>query len=84
MNSLRSWNALGKWSLFARLAAVGAFAGFAAWALVWVLDLVFQLGRPSAMALALAIPRGAIFGVVLALVLRVYWNRKQRPGGESR
>jgi len=75
MNSLRSWKSRGTWSLVVRLAALGAFAGFASWALVWVLDLMFRFGRPSAMALVLAIPRGAVFGVVLALVLRVYWNR---------
>jgi len=75
MNSLRSWNAKGRWSLVGLFAAVGAFAGLASWALVWILALLLQFGRPSFMALVLAVPRGAIFGVVLALVLRVYLNR---------
>ncbi len=75
MGSLRSWNAMGLWSLVVRLAAVGAFAGFVSWALVFVVGPLFDIGRPSTIALLLAIPRGAVFGVLLALILRVYWNR---------
>jgi len=75
MAGLRAWQAMGKWSLVVRLAAVGALAGFAAWALVFVAHLLFEVSRPSTIALLLAIPRGAIFGTVLALILRAYWNR---------
>jgi hypothetical protein len=77
MAGLRSWNEMGKWSLLVRLAAVGALAGFAAWTVVFVAHLLFDVGRPSAIALVLAVPRGAIFGVILALLLRGYWNRRQ-------
>ena len=80
MTGLRSYRAMGKWSLVVRLAALGAFAGFAAWTVVFVAHLLFDVGRPSGIALLLAIPRGAIFGVVLALILRVYWNR---PRGQD-
>jgi hypothetical protein len=66
---------MGTWSLVLRLATVGAFAGLASWAVVWVGDLLFDIGRPSTIALVLAIPRGAIFGTVLALILRAYWIR---------
>ena len=80
MTSLRSWHRMGKWSLVVRLAALGAFAGFAAWTVVFVAHSLFDVGRPSGIALLLAIPRGAIFGAVLALVLRVCWNR---PRGQD-
>ena len=75
MNFLQSWQAMGKWALVLRLAAVGAFAGVAAWALVFAMDLVLHTGRPDARALLLAVPRGAILGVVLALILGLFWRR---------
>ena len=74
---LRSFREMGMWSLGLRLAALGAFAGFAAWTVVWIAALMFQIGRPSVLALALAIPRGAIFGTVLALILRAHWYRRR-------
>jgi hypothetical protein len=80
MTGLRTYRAMGKWSLVGRLAAIGAFAGFVAWALAFAAGPIFGVGRPSGIALLLAIPRGAIFGVVLALILRVYWNR---PRGQD-
>jgi hypothetical protein len=75
MTDLRSLRAMGTWSLVLRLATLGAFAGFAAWAVVWVAHLLFDVGQPSTIALVLAIPRGAIFATVLALALRAYWSR---------
>jgi hypothetical protein len=75
MTNLRSLSAMGTWSLVLRLATLGAFAGFAAWAVVWVAHLLFEVGRPSTIALVLAIPRGAIFAIVLGLILRACWNR---------
>ena len=75
MAGLREWQAMGTWSLVVRCAAVGAAAGFLAWAVVFAAHLLFDTDRPSAIALLLAIPRGAIFGIVLALVLRAHWNR---------
>lgn len=80
MTSLRSWRALGTWSLVLYLATVGAFAGFAAWAVIFVAHLLFDVGRPSGIALLLAIPRGAIYAVVLGLILRAYWNK---PHGQD-
>jgi membrane associated rhomboid family serine protease len=81
MTSLRSWRTMGTWSLVLYLATVGAFAGLAAWTMAFAGHLLFDIGRPSGIALVLAIPRGAVFGVVLALILRVYWNRPHRNGG---
>ena len=66
---------MGKWALVVRLAGLGAFAGFAAWAFVFVADLLLETGRPSVTALLLAVPRGAIFGVILALILGMFWKR---------
>ena len=75
MTGRESWRALGKWALVVRLAGLGAFAGFAAWAFVFVADLLLETGRPSVTALLLAVPRGAIFGVILALILGMFWKR---------
>ena len=75
MSGMRSWHAMGKWSLVLRFAAMGASAGLVAWTVVFAAHLLFDVGRPSAVALLLAVPRGAIFGVVLGLILRAYWSR---------
>jgi hypothetical protein len=75
VTGLQSWQALGIWTLVLRLAAVGAFAGVAAWALVFAADLLLHTGRPDVRAFLLAVPRGAIFGVVLALILGLFWRR---------
>ena len=80
---LRSWKAMGTWSLVVRSAAIGAFAGFGAWALVFALRLLVDGSTPSVIALVLAVPRGALFAVVLALILRAYWNRTRRQGGSD-
>jgi hypothetical protein len=77
---LRSWKAMGTWSLVVRSAAIGAFAGFAAWASVFALRLLFDSGGPGVIALVLAVPRGALFAVIIALILRAYWNRTHRRG----
>lgn len=36
---------------------------------------VFDFDKPSVLPLVLAIPRGALYGVIIALILRAYWNR---------
>lgn len=77
MTELSSWYALGKWSLVLRFATVGAFAGLVSWVLVYALHLLFDISKPSVMALLLAVPRGAVFGVILALILWMYWSRTQ-------
>ncbi len=56
--------------------AIGAFAGLASWLLIMLLHPQFDASKPSVLSLALAIPRGAIFGVILALILRAVWNRR--------
>jgi len=58
------------------LAAVGAAAGFLAWTLlVWLAGMLFEASRPGGLSLLLAVPRGALFGVILGLILRAIWRR---------
>ena len=78
------WNSMRAMSLSAlivRLGLVGAFAGLVAWLTVLGLHLLFEVSRPSWLALLLAIPRGAVVGMILALVLHAYWKRHPGTGG---
>lgn len=63
--------------LFAYLALVGGLAGLFSWLLVFAGHLVFDITRPTRTALLWAIPRGALFAIVLGLVLRWYGGRRQ-------
>jgi len=77
------WNSMRAMSLPAlivRLGLVGAFAGLVAWLTVLGLHLLFEVSRPSWVALLLAIPRGAVVGMILALVLHAYWKRHPGTG----
>jgi hypothetical protein len=82
----RNWSSMRAMSLptiVVSLGVVGAIAGLVAWLLVLGLHLLFEVSRPSGMALLLAIPRGAVFGMILALILHAYWKR--HPGkGETK
>lgn len=75
MSTLRSWYTEGRRFLVVRLAMVGAVSGAAAWVLVLVLHLLFGISRPGAVALMLAVPRGALIGAVLGFALAAYWDR---------
>ena len=61
--------------LVGRFVLMGAAAGVAAWALVWVLSPRFNVARPNAAILGSAIARGAIVGGALAVILNRYWRR---------
>lgn len=78
MTGLRSWYALGKWPFILRFAGVGAFAGLASWLLAYALPLMFDISKPSVMALVWAVPRGALYGVILSLILWMLWSRTER------
>lgn len=78
MTTLRSWDVGGRWSLVVRLAGIGAFAGLVSWGLAFAAHLWLDTPRPGGISLLLAIPRGALFGVVLALILRAYWHMRDR------
>jgi hypothetical protein len=67
-------------ALLVRLALAGAIAGLVAWLAVLGLHLLFAVSRPSWLSLLLAIPRGAVFGMILALVLYAYWKRQPGAG----
>jgi len=67
-------------SIVVRMGLVGATAGLLAWVLFLGLHVLFEVPRPSGMALLLAIPRGAIFGMILALILHAYWKRHPGKG----
>jgi hypothetical protein len=78
-----NWNsmrALSLSSFVVRLGLIGAVAGFGAWVMVLGLHVLFEVPRPSGMALLLAIPRGAIFGMILAFILHAYWKRQSGKG----
>ncbi len=70
--------AMGRGRLVAYVAAVGAASGLLAWLVVYAAGLLFAIEKPTVLALALAIPRGALYGVIVALILSAYW--KQRAG----
>ena len=67
-------------ALLVRLGLVGAFSGLVAWLAVLGLHLLFEVSRPSWVELLLAIPRGAVVGMILALVLHAYWKRHPGTG----
>jgi hypothetical protein len=75
MASLSTYRRLSRWALVARFALVGFFAGFFAWVLVLGLRLVMDGSQPSITSLFWAMPRGALFGAILALILHVWWQR---------
>ena len=71
-NTLR---ALPLTALVVRVSLLCAMAGLVAWAVVLAAHFLFEVGRPSLLALALAIPRGAVFGAIAAAILHAYWKR---------
>ncbi len=75
LNAMRS---LSRSTLILHIGAVGAASGFVAWAVVFVAHILWDIDRPSGIALLLAIPRGALFGGILAVILHAYWKRQ--PG----
>jgi len=73
--------AMGRGRLVAYLAMVGAASGLLAWLVVYAADLVFDIKKPTVLAPALAIPRGALYGVIFALILSAYWKRRAGRAG---
>jgi RsiW-degrading membrane proteinase PrsW (M82 family) len=72
--------AMSRWSLVVRVGMAGAFAGFAAWAVALAAHILFGVGRPTGILLLLAILRGTLIGVIVALILHAFWNR---PSGRN-
>jgi hypothetical protein len=75
MASLSTYRTLSRWALVARFALVGFFAGFFAWVLVLGLRLLVDGSQPTITSLFWAMPRGALFGAILALILHAWWQR---------
>ncbi len=67
-------------ALVVRVALLGAAAGIVAWTAVLAAHLLFDVGRPSRLELALAIPRGALFGAIAACILHAWWKRHPSGG----
>ena len=78
MVSLSSYRTLSRWALVARCALWGFAAGLLAWVLVLGLRLLVDGSAPTINALFWAMPRGALFGAILALILHAWWQR--HPG----
>lgn len=76
MVSLSAFRTLSRWALVARFALVGFFAGFFAWVLVLGLRLLAGDSGPTITSLLWAMPRGALYGAVLALILHAWWRRR--------
>ena len=75
MAGLSAYRTLSRWALVARVALVGFFAGFFAWVLVFGLRLLAGDSGPTITSLLWAMPRGALFGAILALILHAWWRR---------
>jgi hypothetical protein len=75
MASLSTYRTLSRWALVARFALVGFFAGFFAWVLVLGLRSLVDGSQPTITSLFWAMPRGALFGAILALILHAWWQR---------
>ena len=78
MTSLSTYRRLSRWALVARFALVGLFAGFLAWVLVFGLRVFAGDSGPTVTSLLWAMPRGALFGAILALILHAWW--RSHPG----
>ena len=63
----------------AYMVVVGGLSGLLAWMLVLGGHMVLGIGKPSLPSLLWAIPRGALFAVVLGMVLRWHWRRRRGP-----
>jgi hypothetical protein len=78
MAGLSTYRSLSRWALAARLALVGFVAGFFAWVLALGLHFLVGVTKPTKTSLLWAMPRGALFGLILALILHGWWRRN--PG----
>jgi hypothetical protein len=78
MTGLSSYRTLSRRALVTRFALWGFAAGLLAWVLVLGLRLLVDGSTPTIISLFWAMPRGALFGAILALILHAWWQR--HPG----
>ena len=76
-DSLAPWKLLGRGALIARLAAIGAVAGVASWALTIALQGRFGSAPPEAGLLSSAVLKGIVVGTIFAVVLHAWWHRNR-------
>ena len=62
-------------SLVMLACAGGAVAGFVSWVVAVVLQTTFGEATPGVLSLLLAVPRGALFGALLAWALHAWCKR---------
>ena len=74
MADLSTYRVLSRWALVARFALVGFIAGAVAWVLVLGVRLLAGDSGPTITSLFWAMPRGALFGAILALILHAWWR----------
>lgn len=55
----------------------GGFAGFFAWLLVFGGSMIFDISTPTLTSLFFAMLRGSLFAIILGLILRFFWRRKE-------
>lgn len=75
MMNLAAYRTLSRLALVVRLTLIGFSAGFLAWVLVYGLRLIAGASAPTIASLLWTMPRGALFGAILALVLHAWWRR---------
>jgi hypothetical protein len=80
--NLNEWRVMSLQNLIVRFGLIGALAGFGAWVLMLAAHMLFEVSRPSGIALLLAIPRGALYAIILAVILHLYW-KKHRGKSDS-
>jgi hypothetical protein len=68
----------------AYLVVVGALAGVVAWCLVALGHLVFDISRPTSLALLLAIPRGSLFALIVGFGVRLWLRVRGNQAGKRR
>ena len=78
MADLATYRTMSRPALVARFALIGLLAGLLAWILVFGLRLLAGDSAPTITSLLWAMPRGALFGAILALILHAWWRR--HPG----
>ena len=74
MMNLATYRTMSRLALVVRLALIGLSAGFLAWVLVYGLRLLAGESAPTIASLLWAMPRGALFGAILALVFHAWWR----------
>ena len=63
------------------LVVVGALSGLFAWCLALAGHFAFDMGRPTWLALLLAMPRGSLYALIVGFGLRLWWRVRGDKAG---